>query len=118
MGFQASEAVETLTYDFNPYKDAKGTIPEPTSKQVDAFRRAVMAVVENLGLSPEQIKSGKIDFTMIGDLMEKAGVVEGETLDAVADLTGIPHSVLRALPYRVQAAFTGYIVGVFLNPEA
>jgi hypothetical protein len=118
MGFDAAKEVETLTYDFNPYKDHKGTIPEPTSKQVDTFRRAVMSTVEGLGLSPEQIASGKIDFTLVGDLMEKAGVVEGETLDAVADLTGIPHSVLRSLPYRVQAAFTGYIVGVFLNPEA
>lgn len=118
MGFVASEQVEELTYDFNPYKDHKGKIPEPTSKQVDTFRKAIMATVEGLGLSPEQIASGKIDFTEVGNLMEKAGVVEGETVDAVADLTGIPHSVLRSLPYRVQAAFTGYIVGVFLNPEA
>jgi len=117
MGFVASEAVETLTYDFRPYAEAHGTIPEPTTRQVETFRAAMMSSVQELGLSPEQIQTGRIDFEQVGTLIEAAGRVEQTLLDAVADLTGIANSVLNALPYRVQAAFSGYIVGVFLRPE-
>lgn len=118
MGFVASEQVEVLTYDFAPHNTASGTIPEPTSRQVDSFRREAMGSAEALGLSPEELTSGTIDFSKMGDLMEKAGVVEQGMLNAVADLTGIPNNVLNDLPYRVQAAFVGWIVGMFLNPEA
>lgn len=118
MGFQASEQVEELTYDFKPFNDAHGVIPEPTSHQVDTFRRAVMGSVEGLGITPEDLKNGKVSFSDVGALLDKAGQVEKGMLDAISDLTGVPHSVLNALPYRVQAAFSGYIVGVFLSPEA
>lgn len=117
MGFVATEAVEELSYDFNPYVDAAGKIPEPTSKQVDTFRRQMMGAVETLGLSPEDIQSGKIGFEQIGAVMDKAGVVEKDMLDAIADLTGIANQTLDRLPYRIQAAFTGYIIGMFLRPE-
>ena len=118
MGFQASEAVEELSYNFTPYNDAHGTIPEPTAKQVERFRSAIVGSVTSLGLNPEEVSSGKVGFDQVGALMEKAGEVEQTLLDAISDLTGIPNSVLNSLPYRVQAAFSGYIVGVFLNPEA
>lgn len=118
MGFQASEAVEELTYDFNPYVDAAGKIPEPTAKQVDSFRRDVAASAQALGLSAEDLKSGKIGLEQMGELMEKAGAVEAGLLAAIADLTGIAHQTLNRLPYRVQASFSGYIVGLFLRPEA
>jgi hypothetical protein len=118
MGFVASQEVEELTYDFSPYSDAHGTIPEPTTRQVETFRNALMGSVETLGLTPEQLTSGKIDFAMVGDLIQKANAVEQSMVDAVADVTGIANSVLNGLPYRPKAAFCGWIVGVFLRPEA
>lgn len=118
MGFVATEKVEALTYDFNPYAAVSGTIPEPTTRQVEDFRRAMFRSIEGLGLSAEDFATGKIGFEQVGQIMEKAGEVEQSLLDAVADLTGIANSVLNALPYRVKAAFSGYIVGVFLRPEA
>lgn len=118
MGFQASTAVEELSYDFNPYVDAQGVIPEPTAKQVEHFREQMMGSVEALGISPDDLKSGKIGFEKIGEVMEKAGQIEQSLLDAIADLTGIPNMTLNRLPYRIQAAFSGYIVGMFLRPEA
>lgn len=118
MGFVATEAVEELSYDFRPFVEAHGTIPEPTSKQVEAFRQAVGNTVAGLGLDAEDLQTGKIGFEQVGLLMDKAGEVEQGLLNAVADLTGIANSVINKLPYRIQAAFSGYIVGEFLRPEA
>lgn len=118
MGFVATEVVEEMTYDFRPHADASGTIPEPSNKQVERFRHSLMASVEELGIDPEQMRTGKIDYEQVGALMEKAGQVEQHLLDAVADLTGIANSTLNALPYRIQAAFVGWIVGMFMRPEA
>jgi hypothetical protein len=118
MGFKASEEVEELTYDFSPFSDAHGTIPEPTTRQVEQFRSALMGSVETLGLTPEQLSSGTIDFALVGELVQKANAVEQSMVDAVADVTGIANAVLNALPYRPKAAFCGWIVGVFLRPEA
>lgn len=39
MGFNAQTLVEPLEYDFRPYVDAHGVIPEPNANQTDEFRR-------------------------------------------------------------------------------
>lgn len=120
MGFKVSEAVEELTYDLEPY-GPKGTISEPTSKQVERFRSVVFGSVRTLAAdlgidlgSDEQ----KMNLDMLDPLMEKSAEVETLVVDAVADLTGIANQTLHALPYRVKAAFCGWITEQFLNPEA
>lgn len=119
MGFVASEAVEKLTYDFTGFDDWKGDIPEPSSHQLDEFRQALSATVTALGISPEDVATGKIKLEQIPGLMEKGSIAEQAMVDAVADLTGLPNQRLNKLPYRVKAAFVGYITGVFnSNPEA
>ena len=116
MGFKATEAVEELTYDFNPHAKASGTIPEPTSKQIEDYRDAIVTAVKASGIDPSG--GERITLDQMDELMEKSAEVESALLDATADLTGIAHDTLRALPYRLKAAFMGWIMGQFFSPEA
>lgn len=118
MGFKATEAVEALDYDFNPHIDSKGTIPEPSTRQIEDFRNSIFATFQASGIDPEQITSGKVSLSMMGDLMEKGNAVEKAMVTAIADVTGIPDRTLDALPYRIKAAFVGWIMGQFFDPEA
>lgn len=118
MGFKATEAVEELTYDFTPHSPTKGTIPEPTSKQIEDYRDALVSAFKSTGLNPEDIQGGRVTFDRLDELMERMKPLEEAMLNATADLTGIAHSTLRELPYRVKAAFMGWIMGQFFSPEA
>lgn len=119
MGFVATEAIEALDYDFTPHVDAKGTIPEPSADAVETFRNHVMGAVRSSGLDPDMLASGRmqVSLDMMDDLLAKADGVEEEMLVATADLTGIDAAVLRRLPFRVRAAFMGWIMGQFFSPE-
>lgn len=117
MGFKATEAVEELTYDFRPHLDRSGAIPEPSTKQIEKFRTALFDTFQASGIDPSTL-GAKMDLSSIGDLMEKASTVEEAMVGAVADLTGIADRDLNALPYRIKAAFVGWIMGQFFNPEA
>ena len=118
MGFKATEAVEELTYDFHPHVKVAGTIPEPSSKQIEDFRERLISSVKATGLNPEALHSGNVSMEQVDELLDKADGIEEEMLSAVADLTGIAHDTLRALPHRIKSAFMGWVVGQFLNPEA
>lgn len=124
MGFKASEAVEELSYDFSPYGPA-GTIPEPSTKQVEAFRNTMFGslrhLAEGLGVDVSDLGPGsdkRLSMDMLDTVLEKSSEAEDLVVHAVADLTGIADKTLNALPYRVKAAFLGYITGQFVNPEA
>lgn len=118
MGFKATEAVERLDYDFNPHVDSAGTIPEPTTKQIEQFREHIFATFQASGLDPQMLTSGQVSLSALGDLMEKGSAVEKAMVTAVADVTGIPDRTLESLPYRIKAAFVGWIMGQFFSPEA
>lgn len=121
MGFKATEAVEELTYDFNPHANISGTIPEPSSKQIDRFREQVFGAMKDTGLTPDSLgEEGQksLTFEDIDNLLEKSSEVERGLIAATAEVTGIDPGVLDSLPYRIKAAFLGWIMGEFLNPEA
>lgn len=118
MGFKATEAVEELTYDFTPHANVSGTIPEPSSKAIEDYRDAIFSAFKATGLNPEEMRDGKMTFDRLDEVMEKSKDMEEAMLSATADLTGLAHSTLRDLPYRVKAAFMGWIMGQFFSPEA
>lgn len=124
-GFKAADEVEKLDFDFAPFSKVKGTVPEPTTDQIVAFRQALATAYEELGLNPEMLKaavSGEGDVDLLqhfGELMGKTSELEDKVKVAVAELCGgIPTlAEIEALPYRPRAAFLGWITGVFFNPE-
>lgn len=114
MGFKAKDQVEELTYDFNPHSKDKGTIPEPTSDQIDTYRHALVAAFQSVGLKPGE---QNIELDQMDDLLNKDSEVEKAMVAATADLTGIDSATLDTLPFRIKRAFLGWIMGQFFNPE-
>lgn len=116
-GFKAAEEVEPLDYDFNPHAPVSGTIPEPTSDQVAAYQSGMANALKGTGIDPEQIRSGEVKLDQLDELLQTVKSLELGMVNATADLTQIPVSTLSALPYRVKAAFLGWIMGEFFNPQ-
>lgn len=117
-GFIASEKVEELTYDFNPHVEESGVIPEPSSKQIEQYQRTVSAAMKEAGVEVGDDGKPRLKAEDMDDLLSKSEAVESAVILATADLTGIAPKTLRRLPFRVQRAFMGWIMGVFFNPEA
>ena len=119
-GFILADAVEELTFDFGEY-GPKGTIPEPTAKQIQAFRKTIAEMLADMlpegntdDQSPEEMR--KVLIEVIGrDQTE----IQQKILHAIADVCSDEPSfeVLDKLPYRHQQAFSGWISGVFLLPQ-
>jgi hypothetical protein len=129
MGFKAAQ-IEKLNYDFRPYKDVSGTIPEPSSAQVEKFREAMGDVMKHAAsIDPDTWGGGKdadgnpkeltteVMVARIDLTLSKSAEVEKETTNAVIELTGLDSELIWSLPYRTRAAFAGWIVGEFFNPE-
>lgn len=116
MGFVASTEVEPLDYSFKPHLDLEGTLVEPSTKAVEAFQAEVIKAVSESGLDPAKIKD--VGLEDIAGLMVKANDVSNKMVAAACHLTGLTRGQVGALPWRVQQAFVGWIMGLFFNPEA
>lgn len=125
--FVSSEAIDGLDYDFTAHGGGSGSIPEPSSWQVDAFRQflgkqfeAAQASSGNSGDEERELTTRE-RVKLLSDVLSKDDS-EGraEILDACSAMCSGTPSVeeLAALPYRLQQKFFGWLTGVFLNPEA
>lgn len=130
-GFEAAAEVDPLNYNFTPYLDRTGTIPEPSGDAVTAFRRAVLLAlqssdvkdVQEAALTQQtQVDAGGTPDTMalLSKAVDAGLSVEIVVSKAVVDLAGgeITAADLDALPYRPRQAFLGWVTGAFLSPEA
>ena len=120
MGFKATEQVSELTYDFNPHLDLSGSIPEPTADQVETFRRAIYGALKEvaplLGLGKDAPLGEQLQH--MDAMLSSSADFEHTVIQAVSNLSGIPAPSLEGLPYRVRGAFCGWVLGIFLAPEA
>jgi len=110
-GFSLAESLDPLNFDFRPFIDVSGVIPEPTSDQVSEFQRVLFTTIP--------IKGGKLDveaFKAHIAAMPEGSTVEDDLYKAVADVCSGTPSVeqIKALPFRGQRAFVGYVMGTFL----
>lgn len=121
--FEAKDALEALEYDFAPYIEAKGAVPEPTDEQVSAFYGDLGRQLE-LALGAERVAG--VDLT---DPMQVGRLFMGLTAedhrkmyDAALDVHAAVCSDhpsredLAALPFRLRQAFYGMVQG-WLRPE-
>jgi hypothetical protein len=122
VGFVASEVVESLDYDLNVQggndESLRGTIAEPSTAQIETYRDALIKSFKDLGIDVDGMKDKKVNLDDMDDLLAKNKKVEADLLVATANLTGIKATVLKAVPYRIQRAFAGWIMGQFFSPEA
>jgi hypothetical protein len=121
--FNAKDAVQPLVYDFAPFHDAKGTVPEPTDDQVADFYAglgrhlidALGAKVDGVDMTdPEAV--GNVFAGLDGDDHRK---LYDNLLDLHAAVcSGQPdREAIAALPFRLRRAWYGMVQG-WLRPEA
>lgn len=127
-GFILKDEVEELTYDFEPFIKAedggKGQIPEPSAAQIQQFRTTVAQMLSEMlpdaDTNPDTqdpVQMRKMVLEVIGrDQTE----IQQKLLHTIAEVcSGKPSfDVLNELPYRHQQAFSGWITGEFLLPNA
>lgn len=123
--FVLSDELDELTYDFRPYVDVHGVIPEPSPATIKKFQKVVrkamneaFTIMDNMEGKTE-LEQVRIALGMEND-EAKSDEDERAVLQSFADLcSGSPSSKeIGSLPFRGQAAFTGWLTGIFLNPEA
>ena len=122
--FSAESVVEALDYSFLPYTDAKGTIREPTDKQIASFLTGVKKVVkESEDKLPETVDPADPSSVMEAlDDLDPEDVVSlmGKMAGLYADLcSGDPSKAqIMALPMRVRQQFYVWLQSEVMSPEA
>lgn len=112
-----ADSVEALEYDFTKFvPECKGTIPEPSGKAFEQFTE----VLKNTFKTRTENGKTVLDTEATAAALESNEIDEDTLYDALGEFTnGHPSSEdIRALPYRVQRAFIGWIMGEFYSPEA
>lgn len=110
--------VEETTFDLERYVPGmKGTIPEPSSEQIQTFVEVLQTVL------PTKEEDGKriLDMDKISEFFEAheedAEDIVNDAIAAVCSNTPTAEQI-KALPYRVKQGFYGFVTGTYLNPEA
>lgn len=137
MGFVAKDKVQPLDYDLRPHLDVSGTVPEPSSDQVDRYWHVMGQIMkaEQDRLRAEAREAEKdrgddedvdvmplnrytIADTLAGMDPERLAEQKGKVVAALADLcSGQPSAEqLGQLPHRVLQAFAGWLTGE-ISPE-
>lgn len=123
--FDAGTAVDPLDYDFSAYKGPVGTIPEPSTKQVNDFFKAMKNMVKDVrklsrDAGPKDVDPDNLtdeDLETISDQIDAAGEVaekyQAQTREILAELCSNEPSAddLALLPQRVLGAFSSWLVG-------
>ncbi len=121
--FSAESVVEALDYSFLPYTDAKGTIREPTDKQIASFLSGVKKVVTQSELTlPNVDPDNPASVIEALDDLDPEDVVSlmGKMAGLYADLcSGDPSKAqILALPMRVRQQFFTWLQTEVMSPEA
>lgn len=120
MGFQADKVVDPLDFDFSAFGGPVGTIPEPTDQQIFQLQEDLSAGLVAVGVPADQLDDmeaiAKATATL--DRESQQTFLEAQT-EALARLCGGEPTLeqIQALPFRIRAAFFGWLIGEF-RPEA
>jgi len=137
MGFKAAEVAETLDYDFSPFCDAKGEIPEPSAEQVNTFNARYVALLAALGRyqtnrqrraadptteeSEERTLMQELDAMEVDsqELSPEMTRIDTEQRQLVADVCSNKPSFeeLQQLPSRQFRAFLAWLYEELSDPK-
>jgi hypothetical protein len=123
--FVLSEEVSSLEYNFEPYA-GKGTIPEPSSLQITAFKKGLAQMVEysarneDIDVDVEKLPTSEYAARLSKLLREDTSEYDDKVLHMIADVCSDTPSYddLTALPFRARQAFLGWVIGALIVPEA
>jgi hypothetical protein len=119
--FVLAEEVSELEYNFEPHA-GKGTIPEPTSDQITAFRKSLGELVESempAGMQSSEMEQGQFAQTLSTYLNRDTTEIDEKILHMASAVCSDHPSFddLSLLPFRARQAFLGWLVGILLVPE-
>lgn len=120
--FEALAVVEPLEFNWNPYYDLEGTIPEPTEEQLGQFFTDIMDVQKQTAKSMKGIDPAASPEKMMAVLAKlpdgSLAALLARMNKPYADLcSGFPsEEQIGKLPPRVRLAFFTWLGGE-LNPE-
>lgn len=116
--FDAGAVVDVLDYDFTAFlPGVQGVIPEPSGQAIETLTEVLRRVMPT-----KTDENGKmtLDIDAVEREVKEGSDVESILYTAIADFCQQTPNVeqLRRLPYRVQRAFIGWLLGKFFSPEA
>lgn len=120
--FEALQVVEPLEFNWNPYYDLAGTIPEPSEDQLGQFFTDIMEVQKNTAKSMKGIAPDTPPEKMMAAMAKLpdgslAGMLAAMNKPYAALCSGFPsEEQIGKLPPRVRLAFFTWLGGE-LNPE-
>lgn len=120
MAFDVGKVVEALDWNWRPYVDLSGTVPEPTDDEVrkmnGALRDATVAITGE-DFDPDDRKALGAAFGKLTDDQLKAN--QAANLAAIAIVTKNSPSLeqLQAAPARLQRAFVTWLMRELNDPE-
>jgi hypothetical protein len=119
VGFNASEAVEPLDYDFTGYVDgpeARGVVPEPSQQAMSGYRKAVLGVIREYK-DVQDLDVDNITDDQMDNLTARAEELEKRMDELTARLCKNTPSieVLGKLPWRHKVLFSKWLQEQF-NP--
>lgn len=120
--FRAEGVVEALDWDFAPYVNARGTIPEPTDRQIAEFLTGVKKVVKDAEADvPADVTDPAAVLSALDELdPDKTIEAAGKMCAVYSGLcSGTPTAEqIQALPMRVRTIFFTWLQDEVMNPEA
>ena len=121
MGFNAGQAVSALDYDFTDFVEgAKGTIPEPTQDELDAFMDALGEIADVEVPDGEKADAAEI-ASAVSEALSDEGLLKQfwpKVLDALEPICkGTPsREQVEALPARIRLAFFDWFTSELTDP--
>ena len=117
-GFNAGAVVEALDFDFTAFGGPKGTIPEPSNKQVKVFFNRVRDMSLEMRRSSKDfdeealVDDAEVAASVLSALDESSEQYNGEMYNSVTMVCSnvFSREDLENLPYRVQNAFMTWLV--------
>lgn len=112
------QGVEDVTFDLTKWGGPAGTVPEPSSTQIEEFLAVLREVMPTtIDAEGEPV----LDIDAVSKFFEghedDAEDMVNEAISAVC--SHVPTAAeIKALPFRVKQAFYGFVMGAFLSPEA
>jgi hypothetical protein len=122
--FVLADELDEINYDFRPYVDASGTVPEPSDKQIEKFREVLLSIFEPIlsknGGSFDKANIAEAVSQLSEEEMKESAKAQDKLLHAIASLCSNQPSFaeIKKLPWRGQRKFMGWVFGVFLNPKS
>lgn len=116
-GFNAGSSIEPLHYDFTTVEggEGKGTIPEPSQEQIEAFVSNFQALVSDL----QSRTNGEASGEDVDEAMSHIRELRKHSTQYVSELCSGTPSIeeIESLPPRLQTAFTKWVRQEITDPN-